>query len=96
MAHIKVFEMKFEFKFRVNDNLMAKYFMTTLKGDSITWYFSFPSKSINSYKQIVSQSYFHFKHNDPSQVIIFDLVHTIQGPNERFEKFSQRFQKLRK
>lgn len=27
-------------------------------------------------------------------MIILDLVSTIQGPNERFDKFAQRFQKI--
>jgi len=35
IAHIKAFEMKFKLKFRVNDNLITKYFPTTFKGDTL-------------------------------------------------------------
>lgn len=77
MAHIKAFKMKFELEFGVNDNLMEKYFPTTLKGDALTWYFSLPSKSINCYEQLVSEFYIHFKHSAPRQVIVSNFVNTI-------------------
>lgn len=47
MDHINIFEMKFELKFGVNDNLMVKYFPTIFIDDILNWYFSLPSKSIN-------------------------------------------------
>ena len=49
MDHIKAFEMKFKLKFGTNDNLMAKYFPTTFRGDALNLYFSFLAKSINCY-----------------------------------------------
>jgi len=49
MAHINDFEMKFELKFRVDDNLMVEYFLTTFRGDALNWYFSLSIKSIILY-----------------------------------------------
>lgn len=55
IAHIKDFDMKFKFKLGVDDNLMKKYFPTTLRGDALNWHFSLLAKYINYYTQLVSQ-----------------------------------------
>lgn len=78
MAHIKDIGMNFGLEFGVNDNLMAKYFPTTLKDDALDWYFAMPSKSINSYEQLMYEFYMCFKHRSPRQVIIYDLMNTKQ------------------
>ena len=62
MAHIKDFKMKFEFKFGMNDDLMAKYFPTTFRGDALNWCFSLPSKSINFYVELILEFYMYFKY----------------------------------
>jgi len=65
IAHIKDFKMKFELKFRVNENLMSKYFSTTFIGDALKWYFSLPIKAINCYAHLISEFYIHFKYHAP-------------------------------
>lgn len=70
MDHVKAFKMKFELKFGVNDILMAKYFLNTLHGDALNWYFSLLYKSINAYGKLIPKFYMHFKHHAPRKVII--------------------------
>ena len=94
MIHIKAFEMKFELKLGVNNNLMAKCFPATLRGDALNWYFSLSAKSINCYAQLVSNFYMHFKHKAPREVIIYDLMNTKQRENEILVKFAQTFQNI--
>jgi len=36
-----------------DERLMAKFFLRSLKGDATQWFYSLPSKSINSFKTLV-------------------------------------------
>lgn len=94
IAHIKAFDIKFKLKFGMNDNLMVKYLPTIFWGDVLNWYFSLLAKYINCYAQIILEFYIHFKYYASRQMTLFDLVSSIQDPNERFDRFFQRFQKI--
>lgn len=63
MSHIKAFKIKFELKFGVNDNLIAKYLPTIFRGEVLNWYFYLPSISINYYAQIILEFYMHFTYH---------------------------------
>ncbi|GKV30498.1 hypothetical protein SLEP1_g39303 [Rubroshorea leprosula] len=74
-----------------SDALMCKIFPSTLQGNARTWYYSLPSRSINSYKEMESAFATKFSSRRLIRKTTSELMRVKQRDEESLKNFMSRF-----
>ncbi|GKV47270.1 hypothetical protein SLEP1_g54184 [Rubroshorea leprosula] len=74
-----------------SDALMCKIFPSTLRGNARTWYYSLPSRSINSYTELASAFATKFSSRRLIRKTTSELMRVKQRDGESLKNFMSRF-----